>query len=191
MLVKVMAAAIYSRKGHAAGMYCYCCAAHQQGPEPGIRGAAGDSGSARSACRAGAGDLNSSLDEYRPVVLYAGKTAGLSPGSGLERFFSATWTGRCYARRAASRAAPGMPVWLGWSVRSRVHWLFVWVVAGAAGCFFTLDLVGLPLKVSGGSGTIRVRGLPETAVDALYSHVYLLRSVPSDGTGSRFIQFAP
>jgi len=56
-----------------------------------------------------------------------------------------------------------------------------------SGLFFTMHLVGLPLKVSGGSGTIRVRGLPETAVDALYSHVYLLRSVLSNGAGSRFI----
>jgi putative peptidoglycan lipid II flippase len=40
---------------------------------------------------------------------------------------------------------PDMPVWLDWGVWSRVSWLFVWIMAGAAAYFITLQLAGLRL----------------------------------------------
>lgn len=40
---------------------------------------------------------------------------------------------------------PGMPVWLDWSVWSRVSGLFIWVMAGAAAYFIVLHLAGLRL----------------------------------------------
>jgi putative peptidoglycan lipid II flippase len=42
--------------------------------------------------------------------------------------------------------SPAMPVWLDWSVWSRVSGLFVWIMAGASAYFIALSLVGLRLR---------------------------------------------
>lgn len=41
---------------------------------------------------------------------------------------------------------PAMPVWLDWSVWSRVSGLFIWIVVGAGAYFIALRLVGLRLR---------------------------------------------
>ena len=40
---------------------------------------------------------------------------------------------------------PAMPVWLDWSVWSRVSGLFIWIVVGAGAYFIALHLAGLRL----------------------------------------------
>ena len=42
--------------------------------------------------------------------------------------------------------SPAMPVWLDWSVWSRVSGLFIWIMAGTGAYFIALHLVGLRLR---------------------------------------------
>jgi len=67
------------------------------------------------------------------------------PESGWKRFFLQLGLAGVALGAVLFWGVQGMPVWLDWSVWSRVLWLFVWIMAGAAAYFIALQLVGLRL----------------------------------------------
>jgi putative peptidoglycan lipid II flippase len=68
------------------------------------------------------------------------------PQPDWRRFFLQLGLAGCALGTVLFLGVPGMPVWLDWTVWSRVSWLFVWIMAGAAAYFIALQLVGLRLR---------------------------------------------
>jgi len=67
------------------------------------------------------------------------------PESGWRRFYLQLGLAGVALGAVLFWGVQGMQVWLDWSVWSRVFWLFVWIMAGAATYFIILQLLGLRL----------------------------------------------
>ena len=80
-------------------------------------------------------------------LLYRGlkKQQVYHPEAGWRQFFLQLGLAGAVLGAVLFWGIPAMPVWLDWSVWSRVSGLFIWVIAGAAAYFIALHLAGLRL----------------------------------------------
>jgi len=81
-------------------------------------------------------------------LLYRGlkKQQVYRPETGWRRYLLQLGLAGAVLGAVLFQGVPVMPVWLDWSVWSRVSGLFIWVIAGAAAYFIALHLAGLRLR---------------------------------------------